>query len=539
MIGDYEISLRMWQIGSAVRESMRAVLDLDGRRIGSGASPPQAESPDASPRLSTGAFPRLAVEDATPLEPALPERDLRQLLGWFIRVRWVFVSGLVLAIAAGTFLLRLDFPVQKTLAVAGWISIYNVLFAAYHQVRGRWAVAVSASGTVEAGLQIGLDLLALTALIHILGGATSPLVCLYLIHAIAGVMLLPRRIAWLIGAGAFGLFLALLLLESGTPHAPNHLAGLTGLSGRQVTFEVVLSVMILVTLSASMAITSTIMNGLQLRERQLQQAYASLSEKQAQLLQTEKHASLGRLVAGIAHEINNPIQFINGNMSLLSEAFSDALPLLDAESDRRPGLRIARLDYPFFRKQVPVLLQDMADGAERIGAIVRELRTFARHDEGRLDEEVDLVAVVRTALRLLHNQLKHVQVEEEFDPSPPRLRGNLALLQQVMVNALQNAYQALPPDGSGRIAVRVRTVQEGAAVKLSVEDNGCGIAPEIRDRIFDPFFTTRQAAGGTGLGLAIIEGIVQQHRGQIQLESKVGQGTTFHFTFPVKGRDAA
>ena len=522
-----------------MRESLRAALDLDGQRVRSGSSLHQASSPVISQGLPSGVLPRPNGQDATILDAALPERDLRHLLGWFIRVRWVFVSGLVLAIAAGAMLLRLDFPVEKTLAVAALISTYNVLFAAYHRVRSRWAVAVSASGTVEAGLQIGLDLVALTALIHFLGGATSPLVCLYLIHAIAGVMLLPRRIAWLIGAGAFGLFLALLVLESRTAHTSNHLAGLSGISGHQFTFEVVLSLMILVTLSASMAITSTIMNGLQLRERQLQQAYASLSEKQTQLLQTEKHASLGRLVAGIAHEINNPIQFINGNMAFLSEAFSDALLLLDAESERRPSLRIARLDYAFFRKQVPVLLQDMADGAERIGAIVRELRTFARRDEGRLDEEVDLPAVVRAALRLLHNQLKHVRVVEEIDPAPPSLRGNVALLQQVMVNALQNAYQALPQDGSGRIAVRVRTVQEGSAVRLSVEDNGCGIPPEIRDHIFDPFFTTRQAAGGTGLGLAIIEGIVQQHRGQIHLESKVGQGTTFHFTFPVKGRDAA
>ena len=108
-----------------------------------------------------------------------------------------------------------------------------------------------------------------------------------------------------------------------------------------------------------------------------------------------------------------------------------------------------------------------------------------------------------------------------------------------MVNTLQNAYQALPRDGSGRIAIRARTAQDGAGVKLSVEDNGSGIPPEIRDRIFDPFFTTRQAAGGTGLGLAIIEGIIQQHRGQIQVESQVGKGTTFHFLLPVKGHEAA
>jgi signal transduction histidine kinase len=185
-----------------------------------------------------------------------------------------------------------------------------------------------------------------------------------------------------------------------------------------------------------------------------------------------------------------------------------------------------------------VLLQDRADGAERIGDIVRELRSFARADEGRLDEEVDLAAVIQTAVRLLHNQLKHVRLEEEIEPALPRIRGNVALLQQVMVNTFQNAFQALPREG-GRITIRARSVQDGAGVKLSVEDNGCGIPPEIRDRIFDPFFTTRQQAGGTGLGLAIIEGVIQQHRGQIQVESQVGKGTAFHFLLPVKGQTAA
>ncbi len=522
----------------ALRETLRSVLGVP-RWLESDAPPPPdpAAGPDPGPAADAGEPPRTSAGLAH--GAALPERDLRHLLAWFVRVRWVFVTGLLLAIATGSALLGPGFPVALPLAVAGLVAGYNLLFAAYHLVRRRWGIALSAPDTVEARLQIGLDLVALTVLIHFVGGARSPLVCLYLIHAIAAVLLLPRLEAWLIGAAAFGLFLAILALEPGGADTPSHLAGLAGDASGEVGFGAVLSLMLLVTLVASMAITSAIMDGLRLRERQLQAAYASLTEKQALLLQTEKHASLGRLVAGIAHEINNPIQFIDGNMSFLSEAFSDTLPILDAHAAAHPGLRLARLDYPFFRKQVPVLLQDMADGAERIGDIVRELRSFARSDAGRLDEEVDRAAVVQTAERLLHNQLKHVRVEADLDPALPRLRGNVALLQQVMVNTLQNAYQALPRDGSGRIAVRARTAQDGAAVDLSVEDNGCGIAPEIRDRIFDPFFTTRQSAGGTGLGLAIIEGVIRQHRGQIRVESQVGKGTTFHFLLPVKGHDAA
>jgi signal transduction histidine kinase len=519
-----------------LRETLRAALGVP-RWLESDAPPPSdpATGPESGPAAERGEHHRAGA--GVPRGAALPERDLRHLLAWFVRVRWLFVTGLVLAIATGSALLGPVFPVARPLAVAGLIACYNLLFAAHHALQRRWGAALSAPGTVEARLQIGLDLVSLTVLIHFVGGARSPLVCLYLIHAIAGVMLLPRLEAWLIGAGAFGLFLTLLALDP-VPSGSGHLAGLAGDASGDVGFGLVLSLMLLVTLVASMAITSAIMDGLRLRERQLQAAYASLTEKQAQLLQTEKHASLGRLVAGIAHEINNPIQFIHGNMSFLAEAFGDTLPILDAQRARQPDLRLARLDYPFFRKQVPVLLQDMADGAERIGEIVRELRSFARSDEGRLDEEVDLAAAVQTAERLLHNQLKHVRVEEEIDPALPRLRGNVALLQQVMVNTLQNALQALPRDGSGRIVLRARTAQDGAGVELSVEDNGCGIPPEIRDRIFDPFFTTRQSDGGTGLGLAIIEGIVQQHRGRIEVESQVGKGTTFRFFFPVKGHDA-
>ena len=482
------------------------------------------------------AQPEADGEASRPEPPRVPE--LRRLLGWFIGVRWLFVCGLVLAVVLAVNVFRIELAVGKTLAVAVVIASYNVLFAAYHRYQRRLTPG-PAGGGLEAGLQIGLDLVALTVLLHFMGGGTSPLVCLYLIHANAGVMLLPRRAAWAIGVGAFGLFLSLIVLEWGAVLSSEALTGVSAVAGAQATFRAVLALSLLVTMSASMAITSTIVRGLRTRERQLEEALTSLSEKQMQLVQTEKHASLGRLMAGIAHEINNPIQFIHGNMGLLSEAFTDALPILDAEALRRPDLRLARLDYPFFRRQVPVLLQDLSDGADRIGIIVRELRAYARHDEGRLDQDVDLAEVVRASTRLLHNLLKHYHVDQDVDPALPTVRGNGAQLQQVVVNALENAVHALPTDGTGRIAVRAHAARDGKVVEFTVEDNGCGIAPEHRGRIFDPFFTTRQASGGTGLGLAIIEEIVNLHRGRIEVESGVGQGTIFRFLLPVKGGGAA
>jgi polar amino acid transport system substrate-binding protein len=245
-------------------------------------------------------------------------------------------------------------------------------------------------------------------------------------------------------------------------------------------------------------------------------------------------------VAGIAHEINNPIQFIYGNMGILAEAFSDALPLLDAHSATRPDLRIARLDYPFFRQQIPILLTDMANGAARIGALVRDLKTFARRDEGTLDETVDLNEAVQASLRLLHDVIRYLRVEQDLDPNLPKLRGNLTQLEQVVVNTVQNAAEAVGRDArGGLIRVRTRSEDGGRRVRLSVHDNGAGIAPEVRDRIFDPFFTTKQRSGGTGLGLAITYGIIQQHQGEILVESQVGAGTVFHFLLPVSRRGAA
>jgi signal transduction histidine kinase len=482
-------------------------------------------------------------------EAALGERDLDRLLAWFTHIRWLFVAGLAAAILAGSWLFRAAFPVRPAIGVGAAILSYNLLFWLLHRLRAPEPGPSPRASEVEACLQIGLDLLALTTLVHFTGGAESPFIVLYLIHAIAGSMLLPRRLSWLVGAAAFGLLLvvAVLAYETVLPYRPRVVTEVSRLQQRSI--RVALALAFLVAIVAAMSITSWIMAGLRRRERDLletqealvrkshdlERAMASLQEKQQQLVQNEKQASLGRLVAGIAHEINNPIQFIHGNMAVLAEAFTDLLPILDQQVAARPDLRVARLDYPFFRRQVPVLLQDMADGAARIGAIVSDLRTFARRDEGRLDEAVDLAEAVRASVRLLHNHLKRVRLEEDIDPGLPRIRGNLTQLQQVVVNVLQNAQQALGGDPGGRVRIRARPEPGGAWVRLSIEDNGCGIPPHLQRRIFDPFFTTRQRAGGTGLGLAITEEIIHQHQGRIELESRVGEGTTFHFLLPARG----
>ncbi|HUK65566.1 MAG TPA: ATP-binding protein [Anaeromyxobacteraceae bacterium] len=477
----------------------------------------------------------------------LPEEELQARLRWFIRVRFLFLVGLAFAIAAGARLFGNTFPHRATVVVGLVILTYNLLFALYHRFLRHRRVPTLTTSRIEASLQIGLDLVALTTLIHLTGGAENPLVGFYLFHAIVGSMLLSREEAYLVGLVACLLFLTVVGLEyAGLLHHFQP-SGRSEQSPHQFfPYVAMVCASFVLTVFSTIAITSSIVSGLRLREQQLVQtkralvknaedlerAYATLTEKQRQLIQTEKQASLGQLVAGIAHEINNPIQFIHGNMSILSEAFSDVLPLLDEEAKAHPGLMVARLEYPFFRKQVAVLLKDMVDGAARIAALVRDLKAFARRDEGRLDDRVNLNEAVAASVRLLHNQLKHFKVEEHLDPSLPPLRGNRTQLQQVVVNTLQNAVEACQEQPGARIRIRTRSEPDNSQVRLSIEDTGCGMNEEVKGRIFDPFFTTKQRSGGTGLGLAITYGIIQQHKGTIEVESRVGQGTTFHYLLP-------
>jgi len=265
----------------------------------------------------------------------LPEQELlAQLLGVFIRVRWLFVACLAAVVVGSALLLGASLPVAQTLGVGGVVLLYNVALYAWHRSR-RCTPALEAS-RVEAGLQIGLDLVALTALVHFLGGAESPFIPLYLIHGIAGGLLLPRRGAILVAAFAFALFSGMVALEAYglLPHRSP--AGMPyPASVGHLQFDAAVCLSLLATLAISVAIATWIMGELHKRSEALGRALDSLAQRQDQLLQKEKQASLGQLVAGIAHEINNPIHFIHGNMAIFSEAFRDTLPVLDERLAQR------------------------------------------------------------------------------------------------------------------------------------------------------------------------------------------------------------
>lgn len=268
--------------------------------------------------------------------------------------------------------------------------------------------------------------------------------------------------------------------------------------------------------------------------------YRDISDKknyQRQLQQADKLASLGQLVSGIGHEINNPNQFIRGNIKIIRQAMEDILPLTDAYYESHADLKIARLNYDFFRRHIITLIDDMASGSERIKGIVEGLKRFARRDEGLLIDQVDLNAIIRESVRLVHNQIhKTADVALTLAEHLPEFKGNVQKIEQVLINLIINAGQAIPEDRRGLI--EIVTEYDDTDVITQVRDNGSGMSEGTIKQVFDPFFTTKRARGGTGLGLAIVYRIVEEHGGTISVSSRIGEGTTVTIAIPYKKRNS-
>jgi two-component system NtrC family sensor kinase len=238
---------------------------------------------------------------------------------------------------------------------------------------------------------------------------------------------------------------------------------------------------------------------------------------QAQLIQSEKMKSLGQLVAGIAHELNNPIGFVHANLKLVDEFIHKLL------AQQAAGQDTART-----RDAIERLLSRSREGTERIKKIVEDLRIFSRMDRTQL-EEADLNREIDRTLSLMEPRLKEgIRVERDYEELPV-VRCHIGQINQVFMNLLMNSVDAL--ERSGTIRVRTRRTEEG--VRVEFEDDGPGIAPDVLDRIFEPFFTTKPVGIGTGLGLSLSHGIVERHGGRIRAESERGQGACFVIEFPL------
>ncbi len=262
-------------------------------------------------------------------------------------------------------------------------------------------------------------------------------------------------------------------------------------------------------------------------------ALDELKLHQDQLIQTDKMASLGILVAGVAHEINNPNGLILLNMPILREVYQDAEEVLEAHYRSQGDFTLGGLPYSRMRDEVPYLLEGMQEGANRIKRIVEELKDFARQDTTASTEPINFNGVVQAAVRLVDATIRSStgHFEAHYGTDLPPVLGSGQRIEQVVLNLILNACQALPDDTSG-IFLTTRHDPDSGTVVLTVVDEGCGIAPEHVPRLTDPFFTTRRENGGTGLGLSVSATIVKEHHGLLEFASRPGQGTTVTLTIP-------
>ena len=258
-------------------------------------------------------------------------------------------------------------------------------------------------------------------------------------------------------------------------------------------------------------------------EARVEERTRELRETQDQLMQSEKLKSLGQLVAGVAHELNNPIGFVHANLQLLDEFIQKLVEGQRTESDTE---RI--------REAISKLLSRAREGTERVTKIVQNLRSFSRMDQAEL-EEVDLHEEIDRTLGLMEPQLKGgIEVVRDYG-ALPRVRCYPGQLNQVFLNLLMNACDALGEEG-GVIEVKTRATPNG--VRLEFHDNGPGIPPEVQSRLFDPFFTTKPVGKGTGLGLSLSHGIIDRHGGRIAVDPDVAEGTTFSIDLPLDAAPA-
>ncbi len=269
----------------------------------------------------------------------------------------------------------------------------------------------------------------------------------------------------------------------------------------------------------------------------LNDSLAALKQAQAQLVHREKMSSLGQLVAGVAHELNNPIGFIQGNLGFLEEHVRSVLKLLERyeeelQSDVERHARIRRLrdesKADYLLSDLDSVLAGIREGVERTVGIVGDLRTFSTLDRSDVIH-VDLRKSVDSTLNLLRARLRPVHVVREY-ADVPTVECLAGQVNQVFMNLLTNACDAIGSPGEIRIRIGM---EDASRVFVEIQDNGSGMSHDVQQRIFEPFFTTKEVGKGTGLGLSISHGVIQRHCGSIQVTSAPGEGSRFRVILPV------
>ena len=269
----------------------------------------------------------------------------------------------------------------------------------------------------------------------------------------------------------------------------------------------------------------------EIKQRQLAEDEAKL--RQEQLISAHKMVALGTLVSGIAHEINNPNNYITLNSSLLAEVWKDLRPLLDEVMAEYPDYLVAGMEYKELCEEVPRLCDGIGEGASHINRIVSNLRNYVQ-PSGPSSDETDLKKTINSTVDLVGATIRKStgRFNLEIAPDLPLVHMSPRDIEVIIVNLVQNACQSLSSRDE-RVNISVSVDEETNDIGLTVSDEGCGIPEDVMPQVTDPFFTTERKAGQTGLGLSVCQSIVQSHGGTLTISSEVGKGTTVNVTLPI------
>lgn len=426
-------------------------------------------------------------------------------VAWFNRLRLIVAAGVIWLCALATHafdLIANPWPLYMLGAAIVCVDgLYILRFARLQRSR-------SSAVRRHVYLQIAVDIVILTALLHYSGGITNPLALFYLFHAFIAALVLSVEAAVMVAVASMLLLLGLGFAEREgiLPHHPLAV-GLFDLHAIDPLGLWLLVFAYATTLAFSIYFVSTVLSRLKRQEGELLRMGRHLA-------MSEKLASVGTLAAGVSHEINNPIGVIKNKVKILRYRVEDG--------DEQPKL-LSELDV-------------VDKHVKRIAKITDGLLQFSRERPFEL-RPLDLASLLREAADLVRVPFGAADVELRVEAAVPddvEVRGSSNHLLQVLINILLNAKDASP----ARSVVELSCSLVGREVVLEVRDHGQGIEPELLEKVFDPFFTTKDVDKGTGLGLAISHGIVERHHGRIDVESEVGRGTKFRIVLPARLTDA-
>lgn len=257
-----------------------------------------------------------------------------------------------------------------------------------------------------------------------------------------------------------------------------------------------------------------------------------------QMIQSHKLKALGEVVAGVAHEINNPVSFFANNITLLEEMWNAVEPILASDGASHPDWSDKGIGYVEVCTNMKEIIGEFKIASQRIKRVISGLKEFARTDEAADRKPVKIEEVIRGVLIIVGAQVRKTvsRMDVYVDSNLPSIQGHFQKIEQVIANLLINAHQSITPERKGRIIITARSVERLNAVLIEIEDNGIGMEKDVLDHIFQPFFTTRRDLEGTGLGLSISYGLIKEHHGRIAVLSRPGMGSKFTIYLPLDAR---